>query len=189
MLRKSMLMTAAGLLLAAAFALSSPAARARNLAEATQVPMPANGTATPDQASSERSDANGATVKIVSPSNGATVHDSSVMVKVETTGLALGSDGVHFHLYVDGKQQGMSEGNNNALVARDLTPGEHTLEVVLANGQHQELNASAMIKINAQPASTTPVSSTTDFSVVLIAGLVVVIVVIGGAGFAISRRK
>ncbi len=118
------------------------------------MPMEMDGTAMPDgmvmPMSTERIDANGATVKIVSPANGTTLSDNSVMVKVETAKLTLGTDGVHFHLLVDGVEQGMSQGNSPSLMAHDLTPGEHTLEVVLANGQHQELDASDMIKVNVQ---------------------------------------
>ena len=40
-------------------------------------------------------------------------------------------------------------------MAHDLTAGEHTLEVVPANGLHQEFNVSDMIKINVLPANAT----------------------------------
>lgn len=191
MLHKSRLITATLMLIAVAFALSAPFASAGILAQATELPMQLDSTPTPAAMpmSGARLEANGATLKIASPAAGATINDTSVMVRVQTTNLALGADGVHFHLYVDGKVQGMSEGASSAIMAHDLTPGEHTLEVVLANGLHQEMNASDMIKINVKSASADTVSNTTDSSALLIIGVVAAAVVIGGVGFAITRRK
>ena len=115
------------------------------------------------------------------------LHDTSVLVKVQTTNLALGTNGAHFHLYVDGSVQGMSEGSSNSIMAHDLTPGDHELQVVLANGLHQELNATDQIKINVQLPTTT--STSPDNSGALVIDLVAAAVVVGGVGFAVSRRK
>ena len=178
MFRKFMLLMTALMLVAAWLVLSPSSARAGRLAESTP---------TPDQMGSAPLDANGATVKILSPANGATLHDTSVLVKVQTTNLPLGTNGAHFHLYVDGKVQGMSEGSSNSLMAHDLTPGDHELQVVLANGLHQELNAPDQIKINVQLPTTTATSP--DNSAALAIGLVAAAVIVGGVGFAVSRRK
>jgi hypothetical protein len=181
-------------------AASSPQAQAKPLAQATSMSMQMDNTPTPMSMpmdstpmampmSDGRLDANGATVTIVSPANDATINDNSVIVRVETTNLTLGKDGAHFHLYVDGKVQGMSEGASSSIMAHDLTPGEHTFEVVLANGMHQELNASHMIKVNVQLAGAPAASTSGDSSALVIVGLVAAVVVMGGVGFAVSRRK
>jgi len=206
MLRKSMLIAAALLLLAAGFTLGAPFARAGKLAQATptlmQMDMTAtpmamsmemDGTALPDGMASmsmqgERIDADGARVKIVSPANGDTIAGDSVMVKVETTKLTLGTDGVHFHLNVDGQEQGMSQGNSPSLLAHDLTPGEHTLEVVLANGLHQELDASHMIKVNVQAGNAAAPAATGDNTALYIIVAGAAIAVIGGGAFVLMRR-
>ena len=167
------------MLVAVWLVLSASSARAGRLAE---------GTPTPDQMDGAPLDANGATVKILSPANGAMLHDTSVLVKVQTTNLALGTNGAHFHLYVDGSVQGMSEGSSNSIMAHDLTPGDHELQVVLANGLHQELNATDQIKINVQ-LPTTSSTSPDNNSAVLVIGLVAAALVVGGVGFAVSRRK
>ena len=74
-------------------------------------------------------------------------------------------------------------------MAHDLTAGEHTLEVVPANGLHQELNTSDMIKVNVLLASASTASASADSSTLVIVGVVAAVVVIGGVGFAVARRK
>jgi hypothetical protein len=134
-------------------------------------------------------DAPGAVIKILSPTNGATITDSSVIVQVETSNLPLGKDGVHFHLYVDGKVQGMSDGANAFIMAHDLTAGEHTFEVVLANGLHQELKVSDRIKVNVQPTSAATPPTADMSSAVLMIGFVAAVANVGGIGVVVVRRK
>jgi hypothetical protein len=207
---------AAACLLILLWAASLPQVQARPLAQATTMlmqidptptpmsmngtpmpmdNMPMNGTAMPSGNMSNMPmgsgtiNAQGGTIKIVAPVNGATINDASVMVRVETTNLTLGQDGVHFHLYVDGKVQGMSDGANTSIMAHDLTAGEHTLEVVPANGLHQEFNVSDMIKINVLPATAQTAASSADGSALLIIIIVAAIVIISGIGVVVSRRK
>ncbi len=159
-----------------------PQVQAGLLAQVTATPMPMG---------SDRLSANGGTIKIVSPAAGATIKDSSVIVKVQTTNLTLGQSGTHFHLYVDGIIQGMSEGASTSIMARDLTPGEHTFEVVAANGLHREMDASDLIKVNVQSASAAAptTAATGDNSAILVVVVLVAVVAIGGVGFVVMQRK
>lgn len=142
-----------------------------------------------------RIDANGAAVKIVAPKDGEIFDRDNVIVRVETTNWPLGETGHHFHLYVNGAEQGMSQGNSPALQARDLQPGENMIEVVLSNELHQELNATDQIIIHyntSNPTDTAADSASTGLSagVILTLGLVVAAVLaILGIGFALTRRK
>ena len=208
MLQKIFAIVAACLMLLL-WATSQSQVQAQPLAQATAIPtpmimngtpmpmdnMPMNGTAMPSGDMSNMPmgsgtiNAQGGTIKIVAPVNDATINDASVMVRVETTNLTLGQDGVHFHLYVDGKIQGMSEGANTSIMAHDLTAGEHTLEVVPANGLHQEFNVSDMIKINVLPATAQAAASSADGSALLILIIVAAIVIMGGIGVVVARRK
>ncbi len=102
-------------------------------------------------AQGNRLDAGDALVKIISPEDGAVLKDNAVIVRVETLNWPLGEQGRHWHLYVNGAEQGMSQGNSPVLQARDLRPGENTFEVVLSNELHQELNATATIVVRYEP--------------------------------------
>jgi hypothetical protein len=135
----------------------------------------------------ERIDAGGASIRIVAPADGTTVTSSSVLVQVETTDYALG-DGRHFHLYVNGTERGMSQGNSDTMAANDLQPGENTIEVVLSNDQHQELDAAASITIRYEAsASVAPTGG--DNTTLLVVGIVGAVIAVAGAGFVVTRRK
>jgi hypothetical protein len=193
MLRKIFAIAAACLLILL-WATSQSRVQAQPLAQATALPTPMimNGTSMPMDnmpMGNGPIDAPGAAIKILSPADGATITDNSVIVRVETTNLPLGKDGVHFHLYVDGKVQGMSDGASASLMAHDLTAGEHTFEVVLANGLHQELKVSDMIKANVQPATPQAAAASADGSVLLTVIIVAAIVIMGGIGIVVARRK
>jgi hypothetical protein len=117
-----------------------------------------------------------------------------VIVRVETTNWPLGEEGHHWHLYVNGKEQGMSQGNSPALQARDMQPGENVVEATLSNELHQELDAIDKITIHyatGDPAAETTVSAPPLPSGVMIVvlGIVVTVAAILGIGFALTRRK
>jgi hypothetical protein len=116
-------------------------------------PMQMEGTpqAGHNHAQGNRIDAGDALIKIVSPQDGAVLKENAVIVRVETLNWPLGEQGRHWHLYVHGAEQGMSQGNSPALQARDLRPGENTIEVVLSNDLHQELNATDTIVVRYEP--------------------------------------
>jgi hypothetical protein len=182
MLRKSTVMATMLIVLLVGLALSASSARAEKLAQATPSPIPTG---------SDRISANGGTIKIITPAAGATIKNSSVIVKVQTANLALGQGGTHFHLYVDGIIQGMSEGASTSIMAHDLTSGEHTFEVVVANGLHREMDASDLIKVNVESPNAATPAATSDNSILLVVALVAGVVALGGAGlfFLAMRRK
>jgi hypothetical protein len=119
----------------------------------TVEPAPTEGTpeAVHHHAQGNRIDAGDALIKIVAPQDGDVLKSNSVIVRVETLNWPLGKLGHHWHLYVNGAEQGMSQGNSPALQARDLRPGENTIEVVLSNELHQELNATDTISVRYEP--------------------------------------
>ncbi|HTP08634.1 MAG TPA: hypothetical protein VMP08_10310 [Anaerolineae bacterium] len=119
----------------------------------TSEPAPTEGTpeAVHHHAQGNRIEAGDALVKIVSPQDGDVIKNNSFIVRVETLNWPLGEQGHHWHLYVNGAEQGMSQGNSPALQARDLQPGENTIEVVLSNELHQELNATDTISVRYEP--------------------------------------
>ncbi len=142
-----------------------------------------------DHEHGDRIDANGAAIKIVSPADGAVLTENSAIVKVETTNWTLG-EGRHFHLYVNGQEQGMSQGTSNSLMARDLKTGDNVLEVVLSNDLHQEFDATHLITVKVAAEGQVP-SAPTDSSnstLVIIAG-VAVVVVLGGGAMLLTRKK
>jgi hypothetical protein len=203
MFRKSLLVIVV-LLLLAAFGVGGSAR-----ADGTPTPEHGHMEGTPegdhhDESTSEgehnadhgpRIDANGAAVKIISPQDGEVLDRPTVIVRVETTSWPLG-EGKHWHVYVNGKEQGMSQGNSPALQARDLQPGENVIEAVLSNELHQELNATDKITVrydtSAQaaeavaPANAPGLSSGVLLTLALVAASVVIILAIG---FAVTRRK
>lgn len=152
----------------------------------------ADGTPTPEAAhlhgedtGSVRLDAGDAAVRIVSPADGATLTETSVIVRVETVNWPL-DEGRHWHLYVNGQAQAMSQGRNPALQARDLLVGANTLEAVLSNEQHQELNATHRIIVTVQSLSAG--SASNNEAALLIAALIGALIVIGGGALLLLRK-
>jgi hypothetical protein len=190
-----------GVLALAAFAFS-PSAQA----DGTPTPEPMHMEGTPesdhheegapeadhDHGHGERLPANGAAVKIIAPQHNAVLDRDSVIVRVETTSWPLG-EGKHWHLYVNGKEQGMSQGSAAALQARDLQPGENIIEVTLSNELHQELNATDMIAVRYEAGGASADSAAASglpSGVVITLGLVVVsVLAILGIGFAVTRKR
>lgn len=191
MLRKTFILFAL-LLLAFTFGwLSTSGARALPLAqESTPTAEHEEGE---EHEHGERIEAGDASIRITSPVDGAVVTENSVRVDVETTNFELGEDR-HFHLYVDGHEQGMSQGTSKSLMAVDLQPGDNVLEVVLSNEEHQELDASHTITIQydaaAQPSGVPgSIPPGAEDNTAMIIGIVVAVLVVGGIGFAIARRR
>ena len=165
----------------------------RAAADATPTPTPMDMS---EHDHGARLEAQGASVKIVSPQAGAVLEHNAVIVRVETTHWPLG-EGKHFHLYVNGQEQGMSQGSNPSLQARDLQPGENTLEVVLSNDLHQELNATDKIVVRVEAADmSTQETSAPAAAPAIPPGALVTLLLVGvtiaailGIGFAITRKR
>lgn len=189
MLRKAMLFTAIlGLLLASALLGGGSRADASPLAQATATPEHEEG------AHGERIDPGGATIRIVEPADGATIEGRSATVRVEVTNFTLG-EGNHWHVYVDGRERGMSEGASTTQIVNDLEPGEHEIEVVPSNTAHQELDTTDTIAIRvggeegASRSETGPASASPGDALLIAGAVLAGIIVIAGAGILFGRRK
>lgn len=82
----------------------------------------------------------GAAIEIISPTTGETFgFGEPVLVEVDVKDFELGVDGSHWHVYIDGSSWGMVLGGNLDQPLVGLEPGQHMVEVYLANGDHEEL--------------------------------------------------
>lgn len=92
-----------------------------------------------------------ASIHIFSPNEGATFSEGDeVRVEVEVDQFALGEDGNHWHVYVDGVSWGMVTGGRTNEVLRGLEPGEREIEVYLTGGDHIELEEGDSINISIE---------------------------------------
>ena len=92
----------------------------------------------------------GAEIHILSPSEGDVITGGEVVVEVEVINFELDHDGSHWHVYVDGVSHGMVTGHDFDQALRGLEPGEHTIEVYLAHGTHEELEQGDSVTITIQ---------------------------------------
>ena len=84
----------------------------------------------------------GAVIRLISPVNGTTFTTADeIKVEVEVENFPLGQDegGNHWHIFVGESEYAMVVGQNTSDVIRGLEPGEYTITVNLANGDHQDL--------------------------------------------------
>lgn len=103
-----------------------------------------------DHEQADRLPNDGAIVRIVSPEAGATLTGTEVVVEIETENFALGEDGRHWHVYVDGESMGMVGGGATDYALRGLVPGEHEISVYLGLGTHEELEEGATVTITLE---------------------------------------
>lgn len=90
----------------------------------------------------------GGVISIQSPADGASfAANESVPVEVAVANFALGNEGSHWHVYVDGVSWGMIVGGDTSHVLQGIEPGEHLVEVYLALGTHEELEEGDTITI------------------------------------------
>lgn len=93
-----------------------------------------------DHAVMDRVPNEGAVIKILAPADGETfAAGEEIMVEIETEQVAVGVDGYHWHIYIDGASWGMIMGQNSTQVLRGVEPGMHKIEVYLSNEAHEEL--------------------------------------------------
>lgn len=99
----------------------------------------------------ERIPNEGASIVIISPDSGSTFGTGEeVTVEVEVQQFALGEDGNHWHVYVDGTSWGMVVGGRTTETLRGLDPGAHQIEVYLTDGSHAELEDGDSIGITLE---------------------------------------
>lgn len=93
----------------------------------------------------------GASIRILSPEDDTPFSEGDeVLVEVEVDQFALGENGSHWHVYVDGTSWGMVEGGRTSEALRGLEPGERKIEVFLAGGDHIELEDGDSITISIE---------------------------------------
>ena len=81
--------------------------------------------------------AEGASIKILSPTKGQVIKGDKVPIEFKLT---KGKRGHHAHAYIDGELMGMFESAKGTL--NGVKPGKHTLELRVVTNDHQtELNA------------------------------------------------
>lgn len=81
---------------------------------------------------------NGAEVKLVSPTDGAVVAaGADIPITIETVNFPIGENGNHWHIYLDGTPIMVMGGNT--FVLQNLSSGQHTIEVFLSLGTHENL--------------------------------------------------
>lgn len=90
----------------------------------------------------------GAAISLLSPADGATYAEGDeVIVEVQVDNFALGEDGNHWHVYINGTSWGMVTGGNTSQSLRGLEPGEHVIDVYIAGGDHIEFEEGDSIHI------------------------------------------
>jgi predicted amidohydrolase YtcJ len=93
---------------------------------------------------------NGAVISIVSPVDGDTVAADDFVVEVKVENFALGEDGNHWHIMIDGTVWGMTMSEDTTFVVHGVEPGEHVVTVRLANGEHIDLEEGDEITVNVE---------------------------------------
>lgn len=90
--------------------------------------------------------AEGAVIKIVSPTNGQVLKGDKIPLEFKLT---KGKRGHHAHAYVDGELMGMFESEKGTL--NGIKPGKHTLELrVVAEDHKTELNATDKVEFTVK---------------------------------------
>jgi hypothetical protein len=100
---------------------------------------------------SERVPNNGAVIRIVSPVDGFVCPAGmEVEICVELEQFALGQAGCHWHISVDGEPWNMIVDDRLKEVLYGLQPGEHRIEVLMADGEHRDLEEGDAITVVVQ---------------------------------------
>jgi hypothetical protein len=93
----------------------------------------------------------GASIRIVAPEDHSSFAAAEApMVQVEVEGFAVGEEGNHWHIYVDGSSWVMVVGHDTEWVLNGLEPGMHEVMVRLATGSHEELEEGDMVMITIE---------------------------------------
>jgi hypothetical protein len=101
-------------------------------------------------------DSYAALVIIESPAEGASVQ-SPVELQMSANGTGIGTPDTgnrHFHVYVDGSSD--YEIVYETSTTLDLSPGQHTIEVVLAEPNHEETSSRASVTVEVTGGEAAP---------------------------------
>ncbi len=104
------------------------------------------------------------TLTITAPPKDATLPSGDVTVEATVEGITLGENGAHLHFSVDGKLATMGEGAQTSATFA-LEPGEHEIEVTLADDMHEDLvnaHVHVMVEEAAVQATATLTSEATS---------------------------
>jgi hypothetical protein len=94
---------------------------------------------------------NGAVIRIVSPADGLVcAAGMEIEVCIELEHFALVQAGCHWHISVDGEPWSMIMDDRLNDVLYGLPPGEHRIEVRLADGEHRDLEEGDAITVFVQ---------------------------------------
>jgi len=97
---------------------------------------------------SERVPNNGAAIRIVSPADGVVcTAGMDIEICIELEHFALGQAGNHWHIDVDGEPWSMIMVDSLRQALYGLEPGEHRIEVLLADGEHRDLEEGDAITV------------------------------------------
>jgi len=106
-------------------------------------------------------------LKIISPSNGATVEGPNVVVTLSASGFSIPEQG-HYHVFLDNSEQ---RGPGPSFTFTNVAVGSHTIRAELHNPDHSALNPEVTqtigITITAATATTTRVAKTREITAVL----------------------
>ncbi|MGH2404356.1 MAG: hypothetical protein ACRDGN_07805 [bacterium] len=106
-----------------------------------------------------------AQVVIESPAEGATVQ-SPVELTMSANGTGIGTPDTgnrHFHVHVDGSSE--YEIVYDTSTSIELSPGQHTIEVILAEPNHEETSTTASVTVQVsggEPTSPAPSGEDSD---------------------------
>jgi len=116
--------------------------------EKASLEMEANHGGRDGQPHPERVPNAGAAINILAPADGAIFEaGSDVKVQIETHNFPLGTEGKHWHIYVDDRPGQMIMGNMTDAVLRNLEPGQHQISTYLSIGGHEELAEGSTVTI------------------------------------------
>ncbi len=92
------------------------------------------------EAEHERVPNNGAFIRVLAPENSSHFKVGvDILVRIEVIGFALGVDGNHWHVNVDGEPWCMILDESTETALHGIEPGTHVVEVLLADGEHRDL--------------------------------------------------
>lgn len=102
-----------------------------------------------DDAQTVRVPNNGAAIRIVSPRNGDVFEQGQdIPVEIEVENFALGEEGRHWHVYINGRSPQMIMGKMTETALRGLEPGQYEISAFLSINTHEDMEEGAAVTIS-----------------------------------------